>query len=312
MEPTEHLENKGIIRSGPRVEGNEHTIIVLGIGRGGTSLCSRSLHELGVFTGKDSLSPIFEDRPLSKSLENRDFKSVKELISEYNRKHNIWAFKRPTTNGTISELHSLLRNPRYVVVFRDILAIGQRNFLSMHDDPFDSMHGAIDGYKTILDFLKEYDPPAMLISYEKAVSHPKYFIQQLIDFSGLKARTDPDRVSTAISSITPSPKDYLINTSAVDYFGYLDAADSDHISGWASFDKTNRSVELELFINEEKVQEFVPTNFREDILEKGLHPTGKCGYHFNYPNQIRPESGDKISVRFKETGVELRNSPKTI
>lgn len=312
MEPTEHLLNQGIIHSGPRPTGEERTVIVLGAGRGGTSLCSTSLHKLGIFTGSDSWPPIFEDIPLSKALEKRDLARAKSIISDYNKDHKIWAFKRPTTNNTISELHKMLRNPRYVVVFRDVLAIGQRNFLSMHEDPFGSMRNALSDYEKILNFLKEHNPPALLLSYEKAVGNPENFIRSLVTFCGLDSSVKPVQISSAVSSIKPSPKEYLIKTSAIDNIGYLDIANSSYIAGWASFDKTDRTVELELFVNDKKVCDFIPKQFRGDILEKGLHPTGYCGYQIDFPSDSYPSEGDLVSVRFKDTGMDLRNSPKRI
>lgn len=312
MEPTNHLLNTGILSLGPPPSGEQRTIIVLGVGRGGTSLCSKALHTLGVFTGKESNPPIYEDIPLSRALEKHNFEEAKKLITEYNSKHNIWAFKRPTTNATIPQLHKLLRNPHYIIIFRDILAIAQRNNLSMGGNVLNTMNDALSDYSRILNFLNTNPAPALLVSYEKTLKEPKPFIESINNFCGIKESTSLQTIEAAINSIKPSPIDYLINTSAVNFFGYLDSATEERVSGWAAFDRTEKEVVLELFLNNEKLTEWTPSDFREDIRSKGLHPTGHCGYSLKYPNNKKAKRGDKVSIKFKETGIDLRNSPMEI
>ncbi|MDQ8202511.1 hypothetical protein [Pelagicoccus sp. SDUM812003] len=312
MEPTEHLINKGIVRNETPLPSGPRTLIVLGVGRGGTSLCSKAINALGIFTGKDSRPPIYEDIPLSKALEDHDFESARSLINEYNNLHDLWAFKRPTTNDTIEELHRLTRNPIYLVVFRDILAIANRNALSMGVDTLKTMQSALSDYQKILAFLTKHSPPALFVSYEKALREKEAFVDQLVAFSGIAASCSAEMRSAAIESISPSPKDYLVNTSAVNYYGYLDLANEREFAGWAAFQKTDSPVELQLLINDQPICAFTPRSLREDIRSKGLHPTGECGFHQPYPDKATLKRGDRVSVRFAATGIELRNSPRTI
>ncbi|EDY81951.1 hypothetical protein VDG1235_1571 [Verrucomicrobiia bacterium DG1235] len=311
-ETTDHLINDGLQTFGPLSKGKRKTIIVLGVGRGGTSLCSKALNELGVFTGKDSRPPIFEDIPLSKALEAHNFEEATKLIEEYNQSYEVWAFKRPTTNDTIETLHNLLSNPIYIVIFRDILAIAQRNSLSMEAKPFPTMHSAISDYQKILAFIEKHTPSTLLLSYEKTLKNPEPFINKLLEFTGLKETTSEEKRKNAINSIQPSPRDYLINTSAVKHYGYLDSVIGPKASGWAAYSKSNQKVALDLFVNEKYQTTFIPLDFREDILTKGLHPTGYCGFNISHPAIGKTETGDTIAIRIKETGTDLRNSPWTI
>ena len=84
----EELANKGIATIGDLEKSKkqtEKTIIIVGIGRGGTSLISGTLAHLGLFTGKRSISPVFEDIKLSKVMEYRDYLSVRQIIVDYKR-----------------------------------------------------------------------------------------------------------------------------------------------------------------------------------------------------------------------------------
>ena len=66
----DQLKNKGIYMLNQESgQAGSRQIIVLGSARGGTSIISGALHHLGVFTGKQSCAPVYEDVYLSNALE---------------------------------------------------------------------------------------------------------------------------------------------------------------------------------------------------------------------------------------------------
>ena len=65
------------------------------------------------------------------AVEAGDTAAVRRVVGQYNRQHATWGWKRPASLHHIADLHATLRNPHYVVVFRDLFAIANRNRISM-------------------------------------------------------------------------------------------------------------------------------------------------------------------------------------
>lgn len=312
MNNTDQLKNNGISIIGEPQRSSEKTIIVLGAARGGTSLCSTVLNELGIFLGKDNRSPVYEDIPLSHALENQDFDTAKELIEEYNQLHKIWGFKRPTINSNISNLHKIVRNPVYIIVFRDVLAIAKRNSICTGETMQSTMSRSLNEYNTILKFIDSDNPSALLVSYEKALVRKNNFVETIINFLSIEKSITDIQIRNAKSSISPSPSDYLKNTNEISYYGYLDSANLSTISGWATINRFEENAQLDLYINKTLSYSFISNEYRDDIKSKKIHSTGNCGFNFSYPNPTSPQSGDTISIKFKDTDIELRGSPITL
>lgn len=311
MEEIDHLKNRGIFTTGHSCQGVKKTIVVLGVGRGGTSLCSTVLAKLGLFTGDRSEPPVYEDIDLARALETKDFNRVESIIKEYDSRFDKWAFKRPNTNDTIHELHKRLRNPCYLIIFRDILAIANRDSLSMGANTISTLSRAINDYSMIVEFLKSESPSALLASYEKIIKSKEHFVDQTIDFFGLENQVSMTQRTAAIQSIEPENQLYLSRTNAVQYYGHLDEANKSVISGWAAYNQSKKPVTLELIINDSLVKRFTALGVRKDVKLKNLHPTGLCGFEFAVDSNWNMQTGDQISVRYADTSKELRGSPKT-
>jgi hypothetical protein len=126
----------GLLRP-PKVE-EERTVIVLGMPRGGTSMVAGSLRLLGVPMGDRlepsnqedldildlvaSLQPLYgeDGKPITEN-----FDRLRALIAGRNEERPFWGWKDPNAHVYISELMPVLRNPHFVVVFRDHFAAAQ-------------------------------------------------------------------------------------------------------------------------------------------------------------------------------------------
>lgn len=303
------LQNLGIHEEGQKYDSPQKTFIVLGAGRGGTSMCAGALHHLDIFMGEQAQAPIFEDTLLGGHLENRDFVKAAQIIEKYNNQHDVWGFKRPTTLDSLTELHQLLRNPTYIIIFRDIYAISLRNQISMNERTISTMRSTISDYSKIIDFIDKNNPHRLMISYEKALLNKETFSKNIIEITDSKKK---DAQSILESEIHPSPLNYVENTNITGEIGYLDRVTKDKIYGWACTPNKITPAELTLYIEGVKTMSFIADKHREDILKKGIHPNGNCGFEIQYETPNNKPASSEISVRFQKTNTELKQSPQQI
>ena len=112
----ESLKNKGVVLVSPSLSEKEKNIIVIGVARGGTSIIAGSLKHLGLFMG-NACDPVFEDTRLSLAFEKQAKEKFESVIVDYNNKHDVWAWKRPSSLNDLPSIAKKLRNPHFVFVF---------------------------------------------------------------------------------------------------------------------------------------------------------------------------------------------------
>jgi len=294
----EELANKGIATIGDlekSKEQTEKTFIIVGIGRGGTSLISGTLAHLGLFTGERSISPVFEDIKLSKVMENRDFQNVRQIIDDYNR-HPVWAFKRPSIINHLKEMHPLWRNPIYLFVFKDIASIAIRNNISMRFDILSCLKSAQVNYQKIIDFIGRQEINGLILSYEKLIANKEAFVDALVNIITQESISKEKR-KKALEFITPNSKEYLEKSRITKTHGIIDHISPAEVRGWVKFLHNNEAPEVELFINGIPVIRIHADHFRPDMLAKKLHSTGKCGFIFRLEVGQQLSRQDTIQVR---------------
>lgn len=196
--------NSGIQRLGV-VEGTAdepRTIVVVGVARGGTSMVAGALHHLGVPMGKPCQPPIYEDTRFDDPLAKGDARAVRKLARQSTRQWRVWGYKRPKSAQHLRLIDRTFVNPRYVVVFRDVAAVARRQQLAHAEEPESiaaragALKLSLKKYMQITDFLLKHEPPALSISYEKAVQQPNAFLDSLMDFAQLRATADEVRAAS--------------------------------------------------------------------------------------------------------------------
>src|SRR3954464_9324468 len=116
------LLNAGIItRPGLKpTGGHEKTLIVSGVGRGGTSLVASVLFHAGVFLGQHLAEAVYEDQEFLLALNGHNRDLLLRLITHRSAAHRTWGFKVPGIHvGLEYRDLSLFRNPHLILVFRD-------------------------------------------------------------------------------------------------------------------------------------------------------------------------------------------------
>lgn len=303
------LRNLGAVRLNETPRQGEKTIIILGVARGGTSMVAGVLRQLGVFLGDKAAAPVFEDVRLAEAIEAKDPAASQAIASAYDSEHPVWAFKRPGLIEHLSWAPAIFRHPIYVVIFRDVLAIANRNALSMRIDALKSMKQSLRQYDAVRDFVSNISAPALLISNEKALIHPMAFVTELVEWAGLEVT--PEQLARAAASIVVDPPDYL-DASRLQFLGRLDRATVDHVGGWAFIRGRSGPATVEILVSGRVVATVVADRLRPDVKEKGIHPTGACGFRYTFRAEDAVRQGEQASVRFTLGGEELKGGPRVL
>ncbi|CAE6518399.1 conserved hypothetical protein [Nitrosomonas nitrosa] len=293
----------------PDISHQEKTVIVLGVARGGTSMVAGALHHLGIPMG-ENLSTVYEDVALSKAIEQNCVEDIASIITDRNATLLVWGWKRPSAIKHVGAWLGKFRNPYYVVVFRDLFSIANRNRISMLSDVVSNMRDANMQYELLLNFITGLSSPILLISYEKAMANPLNFVCNLRDLLGINAEV---AIDTAINFIKPNPEDYLKASRITDATGIVELVDSKIISGWAMHTQDkNRPAKVIIRINNEFEFSVIANFFRQDLLDKGIHPTGKCGFMLTIPTENSLHPNDIVTVRVVGDIKDLKNSPAKV
>lgn len=311
MSDLEALKNRGLCPLGEPPAPGPKTIVVVGVARGGTSIVAGALAKLGVFMGERAGPPVFEDVRLAKAIDHKQWNEVRAIIDDYDQRAAVWGFKRPSSLPHLSALHLMLRKPVYVVLFRDVLAIANRNVLSMKAELVPAMRQALDGYAEVLRFVEQADASALLVSVEKVMLHKEAFLGRLVDYLALGELATPPRRQAASDFITVDPPNYL-ESSRLRFLGHVDRATPRYVGGWAYIRNELAPVELRVLVNGNPVGEITADRPRKDVKERTAHPTGRCGFRFEFADGERPRIGDEVSVLFARGGEHLNRSPRVV
>lgn len=293
------LNNSGIAVLNPEKMdlGTSATIIVVGIPRSGTSMVGSALSELGIHLGDEVDKAVFEDVEIAKAMENDDVMFLRSLINRKNECHQVWAFKRPMAYSILPKYLHLFRNPRVIVSFRDPVAIAKRNEISMVHSFLKALDNAANMTKDIVQFSQNIACPALLFSYEKAISDPPAFIEALIGFCGIQA--DEIQRSAAECSVHNGPETYL-TSSRVWYEGGDDGVRDNIARGWVLRMPTKTTCSVEIWSGGNCIGKGHADSLRQDLLEKGA-----CGFEILLSDKI--DNGN-VEVRVSGTTFVL---PKT-
>ncbi|MEZ5715700.1 MAG: sulfotransferase [Paracoccaceae bacterium] len=172
------------------------TYPIFGQPRGGTTAVAGCVQRLGVFLGE----------PLHRNLEDRGFARPRgpgpEVVRERNAQREVWGWKFPNAANYIDSLHVALRNPRFVVVTRDLAAnaIG----ISARDTSYDAHRALEVGLQQMqrnLSLIARLRHPTLVISYEKLVLKPEPVIRDIADF--LCVGSTEEMIRDAVNFVRP-------------------------------------------------------------------------------------------------------------
>jgi len=167
---------------------NQYTPVILGVPRGGTTMVAGVAQRCGLHIGSN----------LPANLEDPDFAhatiaQMKETIVDRNAERDVWGWKFPAAARYLPRLMPLLRNPRLIVVWRDLVATTGRK-LAKADDWFTALHVAHRHQAKNLRLLQSPTCPILLVSYERAIRHPLEFAETISEFLALPMPDDREEL----------------------------------------------------------------------------------------------------------------------
>ncbi len=297
----EKLYNEGIAFFGDKskLEEKEKTLVVLGVARGGTSVISGTLDCLGVFTGERSREPVYEDMLLAEAIEKGDVKEAQAIIKKYDDEHATWSFKRPSLIDSIEKVHPCFHNPIYLVVFKDIFAIANRNSISMKQDVLVGIEKAQKDYAKIVKFLKGHkELNYFTFSYEKIMHKKELFVDTLVEIIG-KESINKHKMQKALNFIEPNPSKYLDVSRNTKSIGRVEEITTNIVSGWGKYAIKDEPAVVELWINNKAIK---------SIVADHQHKL-KDGYGFSFDlSDVDVGERDRIAVKLMEDVLFLNGS----
>jgi hypothetical protein len=161
----------------------EKTLVVLGSPRGGTSMLAGLLRELGIHMGDRIDRHNHEDQAFL----SEDVEQIRAAISQRNAEHPVWGWKVPDSIRYLPEIESQLRNPHYLAVFRNPLAVAASMHRYSADMSLESgLKRALEYFHLIEAFIARSRDPVLLVDYEAALAEPIALVGSLGAFLGLE------------------------------------------------------------------------------------------------------------------------------
>ena len=214
MKPLEGTQHKtSMVTVMDSNEKVEKTIVVLGVERGGTSMVAGMIRALGVDLGERAGRNHEDPKFLT---DNQD--KLLSQIKEYNASKPVWGFKVPKASLILDFYDKHLRNPHYVLVFRNVEATVDSWCSRAASDPMESALHVMKYYDTALNFLKGKNRPLVFASYERACDDPEGFAKNLAEFIGVGQ--DEGSIKKAASIVTGEGGGYV---DLPEYYFHIDA-----------------------------------------------------------------------------------------
>lgn len=174
----------------------EKTFPIFGLPRGGTTAVAGVVRKLGIFLG-DDLPVNLEDRKFSK------LAGVNAaLIEARNAAHPVWGWKFPNAANYLDNIFRDLRNPRFIVVTRD-LAANSIAISSRHGnyDRMRSLETVILNTQKNFSMISRMRKPTLLVSYEKLLLKTEQTVREMAEFLCVEA--SDEAIRSAVEFVQP-------------------------------------------------------------------------------------------------------------
>ena len=286
----------------------ERTFIVIGLARGGTTMVARLLDAFGVHMGDEADNPVVEDRRIAAAIEDGGDAAVRAVVADYDANHAVWGFKRPNVFRSLDPQNLPFRNPHFVVVVRDPLAIANRNRISMFKDPLVDMADSVELMADLVRFVEaQRAHPMFLLSFDKSLMNVRSLVGDMADFVGVEL-TQPLR-RKALKSIEVDNNNYLELSRADSFMGRITDATDGTVTGFFRYHHHDANPPLEVYVDDEPVDADLRWFDTHIDRPNGKRFSGRYGFELQL-NGVLLQPGDQVSVLVDdERRQELRNSP---
>ncbi|CAN5493696.1 hypothetical protein BH18VER1_BH18VER1_04260 [soil metagenome] len=211
------------------------TVIVLGVGRGGTSLVSGTLRCLDVSMGSSPHPLRHEWSPVVYASEGQvDIHASLQNIEAMNSAHEVWGWKYPADLFALDTILPLVRSPGLVIVTRDLvdLTLSSERY---GETPWEiGFYENAAVYRYIGTQLRFWPYPILAFSFHEIVGKPEEFVELLCSFLQISPTAEQKRTAVAFNqpeqnsyrSVDPAVR---MQVSAGDLQKDIDALGAVHI-----------------------------------------------------------------------------------
>ncbi|WP_373506289.1 hypothetical protein [Aestuariivirga sp.] len=299
------LVNKGLAEINAQPFGDQATLAVVGLTRSGTSMLSALLKTFGIHMGEVVDSAVYEDVEVAKFIDAKDFAGLKAFIAKRNAEHAVWGFKRPNAYKVLKQLTPMMRKPRIIVTFRDVLAIAMRNHVSMQMDVLSALPRYADEYQELIRNIAPLKCPMLLVSYEKFIQFPEESIVRTARFAGIEPTAE--MIAKGMDTVKNGPEAYL-KASRLRYTGHVDRIVNGKLRGWAMvIDQPKLKANVQLKVNGQVAASAVANVRRKDLVDAGIGD-GHHGFEIDIDNSMSRDN--VIEVTAGNSSTVLPNSGK--
>lgn len=204
--------------------GPVRTVVVLGTGRGGTSVVAGTLRALGVCMGENPHPLKHEWSPVVYTAEELpDLTATARNVAFMDARHNLWGWKWPVDIFALDQVLASLRAPGVIVVTRDMLevAISTERYVAT---PLEiGLYETATVYGKIADRLRFWPCPALLLSFHELCANPEIFVEVLCKF--LQLEPAPALKENAVHFIQPGANTYRTMQSGSEFAVGLSESD---------------------------------------------------------------------------------------
>ena len=199
------LKRCSLVLNPPRLGEQKKTVMVLGVERGGTSMVAGILRALGVNMG-DRVGFNHEDAQFIVE----DTAVLGRRIQARNKQADVWGFKVPKLVQYLDFFEGALRNPHYIIVYRNLLAVADSWQQRGAGSVVNTLDRTLDYYNRIIQHSKHTRRPVLMLNYERAVSSDagkEEAVRAIGEFLGLDV--GEDMLNRAMAMITGDGAGYV-------------------------------------------------------------------------------------------------------
>ncbi len=183
----------------------QRTVVVLGVERGGTSMTAGVVRGLGVSMGPRA--GLNHEDPLFLTEETD---RLKNRIAMRNNENDLWGFKVPKSSLMLDFYEKHLRNPYYIITYRNSLAVADSWVQRGAGTILDVLERSRAYHDALHTHARKTKNPILFLNYERAVQNEdsKYqTAREISTFLGLEE--DPAALERAVSMVTGDGKGYV-------------------------------------------------------------------------------------------------------
>jgi hypothetical protein len=174
---------------------DQKTVVVVGSGRGGTSAVAGAIHLLGIRMVEGDYELNSEDYEIVRAYQRnmhlghpRAADEVSKVIADRNRRYDVWGWKDPSADLYLEAVVAQLRNPHFVLVFRNPFEAAQSHVAAGTPGIEVALDSVLNRYMRYWTLLQKFRCPTLMVGYEGSVANPRGLVSELCGFLAIKPK----------------------------------------------------------------------------------------------------------------------------